>query len=76
MLTTTPIRQAVADAVQLVNANAGKANIHLLFRDEPELDFVANAARIDGEVFEFTAGIESFSGRLEELAGIRSELIS
>ena len=70
-----PIRQKIADAVELVNSHAGRATVHLLFKGESEIDFVANAARLDGEVFSFEAGFEQFSGHLEEVGDIRTELI-
>ena len=70
------IRSAVANAVDLVNANAGRATVHLLFHGEPELDFVANAARLEGDIFKFEAGIEAFSGTVDELAEIRAELVN
>lgn len=71
-----PIRQKVADAVQLVNNHAGRASVHLCFKGESEIDFIANSARLDGEAFSFEAGYESFSGSLDEIANIRTELIS
>ena len=71
-----PIRRAVADAVELVNTHAGKAAVHLLFKGEDEIDFIANSARIEGDQFEFASGFESFTGSVGELSRIRAELIS
>lgn len=70
-----PIRQKIADAVQLVNDHAGRATVHLLFKGESEIDFIANAARLEGEAFSFEAGFESFSGSLDEVGDIRTEVI-
>ncbi|MGE3182545.1 MAG: hypothetical protein AB7N71_13015 [Phycisphaerae bacterium] len=70
-----PIRQAVADAVELVNANAGSATVHLHFRGEPGFDFIANSARFAGDDFEFSCGFETFSGSVAEIDDIRAEVI-
>lgn len=72
---TPPIRSSVADAVNLVNGHAGRATVHLLFKGESEVDFIANSARLEGDEFSFEAGFECFSGRIDEVAGIRTELI-
>lgn len=72
----TELNRAVADAVQLVNGNAGQICVRLRFADDtPEIDFIANAARIEGSIFEFTAGYESYSGDVAELAHINAHVI-
>jgi hypothetical protein len=70
------LRRAVADAVRLVNSHSGRACVSLRFSEDPaEINFVANAARMQGEAFEFQAGFETYGGKLDELSGIRTELI-
>lgn len=71
------IKDAVASAVDLVNRHPGEASIVLRFGgvDVPEIDFVANSARLEGERFMFTAGFEKFDGSVRELSDIRAELI-
>lgn len=74
----TGLKQAVADAVNLVNAHSGKATIRLRFADAgfgDEIDFVANSARLNGDVFTFVSGFETFGGKVSELAGISAEVI-
>ena len=67
---------AIADAVEVVNAHAGQTRVLLTFSDDPqELDFVANSARLDGAAFVFQAGVDSYSGSVEELLDIRTEVI-
>lgn len=68
--------QAVRQAVDLVNSHAGQTSVHLLFNDDPtELDFIANSARLQGPLFEFKAGFETYGGRVDELSDIRFEII-
>lgn len=71
------MQMAVADAVRLVNSHSGQASVRLKFNsgDVPELDFVANSARVLGDRFVFTAGFETFDGSIRELADIHAELI-
>jgi len=70
------LRRAVAHAVDLVNSHSGQTCVRLRFSGDPaEIDFVANAARMKDEAFEFQAGFETYGGRLEELSDIRAELI-
>jgi hypothetical protein len=70
------LRRAVADAVNLVNAHSGQTSVHLRFSNEPTaINFIANAARVQDNDFEFQAGFETYGGRLEELSEIRAELI-
>ena len=70
------LRRAVADAVELVNSHSGRTCVSLRFSQEPTvINFVANAARMHGEAFEFQAGFETYGGQLEELSEIRTELI-
>ncbi|TWT44259.1 hypothetical protein RAS1_06690 [Phycisphaerae bacterium RAS1] len=74
----TELKQAVADAVNLVNAHSGKATIRLRFASDglsDELDFVANSARLNGDMFTFVSGFETFGGKVAELAGISAEVI-
>jgi hypothetical protein len=77
LISSSTLRQAVADAVDLVNSNPGQASVSLLFQggEFPELDFVANSAFLEGEQFVFTSGFERFGGSLKELTSIRAELI-
>ena len=75
MTETRTLHQAVASAVDLVNANPGQASILLRFgQDEPEVDFVANSAFLEGDRFVFTAGFEKFHGSIRELVSIRAEV--
>ncbi len=71
------LRKAVTDAVDLVNSHSGAASVRLEFNSEtaPPLDFVANSGSVEGEHFTFTAGFETYGGSVEELKGIRAELI-
>mgnify|MGYP003573953360 CR=1 FL=1 len=71
------LQRAVADAVQLVNDHSGQACVRLLFNsgDDGPIDFVANAASLQGDHFTFRSGFETFDGRLAELADIRTDLI-
>jgi len=67
---------AVARAVDVVNSHAGQTTVRLRFEGEPyDLDFVANAARLQNGRFEFQAGIETYAGSVEELAEIKTEII-
>jgi hypothetical protein len=78
-VTTAPIdiRAAVNEAVKVVNANAGKTCVHLQFAGDPiGLDFVANAATFQGGAFEFQAGFETYGGSVEELSGVRADVIA
>lgn len=71
------MRTAVADAVNLVNSHAGQICVRLRFRDEPASeDLVANSAVLDGEQFSFTAGFDTYSGLVKDLAAIEAQLIS
>lgn len=71
------INDAIERAVNLVNTHAGQTNVSLRFQDDPvPIDFIANGASFQGGTFEFQAGFETYSGRLDELQEIRSELIS
>lgn len=71
------IRAAVNEAVKVVNANAGKTCVHLQFAGDPSgLDFVANSATVHGGSFEFQAGFETYGGSVEELAGVRADVIA
>ncbi len=71
------LRKAVTDAVDLVNSHSGAASVRLEFNSEtvPPVDFVANSGSVDGGHFTFTAGFETYGGSVEELKGIRAELI-
>lgn len=70
------LTEAVKDAVSLVNTHAGETTVWLSFEDDPVgIDFVANAARVSGDRFEFQAGIDTYTGSVGELAGIRAEVI-
>ena len=78
-MTTAPtdIRAAVDEAVRIVNANAGKTCVHLQFAGDPVgVDFVANAATMQGGSFEFQAGFETYGGMVDELAGVRADVIA
>ena len=71
------LNQAVRDAVDLVNSNAGHTSVHLMFHDDSSaLDFIANSARLQGPMFEFNAGFETYGGRIDELSDIRFEIIN
>jgi hypothetical protein len=73
---TSELRRAVMQAVDLVNAHSGQTSVHLRFADEPTtIDFVANAARMQGGTFEFQAGFETYGGSVEELSDIKTEVI-
>ncbi|MGD8453961.1 MAG: hypothetical protein PVJ57_19265 [Phycisphaerae bacterium] len=67
----------LANAVHLVNAHSGQAAVCLRFAsgEADELDFIANSAAMQGDQFEFTAGIETYTGRVAELAEVRAEVI-
>lgn len=70
------LRKAVTDAVQLVNKNSGRAAVRLVFGDVgAPVDFVANSGSFQGDRFVFTAGFETYDGRLEELVGIEAHVI-
>ena len=70
------LRRAVAQAVDLVNSHSGQTSVHLRFADDPAaIDFVANAARLQGATFEFQAGFETYGGSVEELSEIKTEVI-
>ena len=72
------MQRAVANAVNMVNLHSGETSVRLRFRSdesEPELDFVANSARLSEGGFEFTAGFETYTGSFEDLAEIHAELI-
>ena len=70
------LRRAVVEAVDLVNSHSGQTSVHLRFADDPaEIDFVANSARLQGARFEFQAGFETDGGSVEELSGIKTEVI-
>lgn len=70
------LNEAIKDAVTLVNSHSGETSVWLSFEDDPVgIDFVANAARVSGNRFEFQSGFETYSGSFEELAGIRAEVI-
>ncbi|MFQ5806899.1 MAG: hypothetical protein ACE5I3_10660 [Phycisphaerae bacterium] len=70
------LRRAVAQAVDLVNSHSGETSVQLRFAgDRSELDFVANSARLQGAIFEFQAGFETYGGSVEELSEIKTEVI-
>lgn len=71
------LRKAVTDAVRLVNANSGRAAVRLMFGgiDPPVIDFIANSGNFQGDRFVFTAGFETYDGRLDELVGIEANVI-
>ena len=76
--TNPELQRAVASAVDLVNTHSGETTVRLRFNDddtEPEADFVANSASLNNGAFVFTAGFETYSGRIGDLAGIHAELI-
>jgi hypothetical protein len=77
MVTSQELKRAVAEAVDQVNTHSGRACVHLRFNsaDLPELEFLANSARLMGEKFLFTSGFETYDGSIEELASIRTEVI-
>ncbi len=72
------IKQAVADAVALVNRNSGQASVKLSFlsSETPDIDFVANSGAMqDDGTFIFTSGFETFDGSVGELSDIDTQLI-
>lgn len=71
------LQRAVADAVRLVNTHPGQAGVRLEFRSAEfgQVDFVANAAQLEGNRFSFSAGFETYNGTIDELARIRAEVI-
>lgn len=71
------LEQAVADAVNLVNAHSGQTSVRLRFHSAEfgEVDFIAHTASLKGDRFEFSSGFETFDGRLDELAHIKAEVI-
>jgi len=72
----TMLKTAIVDAVDMVNSHAGQTRVLMRFVDDPTgYDFIANAARIHGGLFEFQAGFDSYSGSLDELSEIKAELI-
>ena len=76
--TQPELQRAVANAVDLVNRHSGETTVRLRFRSEdpqPEVDFVANSASFDEGAFVFTAGFETYSGSIQDLTDIRTELI-
>ena len=71
------LRTAVEQAVNVVNTHSGQTSVHLRFSDDPGgVDFVANGARLQGAVFEFEAGFETYGGLVDELSEITTEVIS
>ncbi|MBI5865359.1 MAG: hypothetical protein HZB38_12790 [Planctomycetes bacterium] len=72
----TNLQHAVANAVDVVNANSGLTCVKLRFADDQsEIDFVANAAQFSQGRFEFQAGFETYGGAVDELEDIRAEVI-
>jgi hypothetical protein len=72
------LERAVADAVDLVNAHAGRACVRLRFRNSGEcgnVALLANSATLQGDRFSFRAGFETVDGTIAELADISAELI-
>lgn len=70
------LNQAVRQAVELVNLHGGHTSVKLRFSDDPNsLDFIANSAKLQGPLFEFNAGFETYGGRVDELSEIRFEVI-
>jgi len=70
------LRRAVMQAVDLVNTHSGQTSVHLRFAADPAaIDFVANSARMQGGEFEFQAGFETYTGSVEELSDIKTEVI-
>jgi len=70
------LRQAVLNAVDLVNTHAGQTSVHLHFTgDNSGLDFIANSASMHGSQFEFQAGYEKIGGEVKELSNIKTEII-
>ena len=68
---------AVAKAVEVVNTHSGQTTVHLRFANDPyDLDFIANAARLQDGRFEFQAGFETYGGSVEELSEIKTEIIA
>lgn len=71
----TPLQHAVVDAVKVVNSHAGETCVRLQFADEPEIDFIADSARMVDGAFEFQAGFETLAGSVDELTRIQTEVI-
>lgn len=70
------LQHAVAEAVNLVNLHSGRTCVRLRFEGDPgEIDFVANAAKLQEGRFEFRAGFETYRGLVSELSEINTELI-
>lgn len=71
------LTRAVAEAVNVVNSHQGETTVWLRFAngDPEEFDFVANAAKLTGNSFEFQAGYDTFSGTVDELREIRVQVI-
>ena len=70
------LRTAVEQAVNVVIAHAGQTTVHLRFSGDPGgVDFVANAARIQGASFEFQSGFDTYGGSVDELSDIKTEVI-
>ncbi|MFO0837513.1 MAG: hypothetical protein U1D55_03235 [Phycisphaerae bacterium] len=77
MTTSLDLREALEQAVNTVNRNAGQTCVRLRFRSEelPELEIMASAASLRGDAFIFQSGLERFDGQVAELADVRAEVI-
>ena len=76
VMVKTDMQSAVMDAVNLVNRHSGQTAVRLQFSsDDVEIDFIANSATCKGGAFEFTAGFETYGGRVDELTDIQVRLI-
>jgi hypothetical protein len=71
------LSRAVAEAVNVVNSHQGETTVWLRFAESEteEFDFVANAAKLTGNSFEFMAGYDTFAGTVDELKEIRVQVI-
>lgn len=78
VMTDAALQRALQDAVSLVNLHAGNTCVRLRFNEDPDAlyEFMASSASFQNGAFEFRAGIESYVGSVEELAEIRSEVVS
>ena len=71
------LRSAVELAVDSVNSHSGETCVWVRFAGDPnEIDFIARSAQFKDGHFEFQAGIETLAGEINEVTGIRTELIT
>ncbi len=70
------LRRAIAEAVDVVNSHSGQTSVHLRFVNDPsEIDFIANSGRLQGGIFEFQAGFETYGGSVDDLSEIKTEVL-